>query len=132
MKAVLLNSANKNKDDGTRTVNGIPVPPGGFWGMDRAVVKTNGNADWLQSDAYLDNTEDGLIPNDTFAPYTTQLPGGDAFPSTPNHFSRPLTFGSLPYVCHRTIERFSRRTPSYKNSGQIASLTNRPSCVSRS
>jgi hypothetical protein len=63
-KAVLLNSANKILDDGTRTENGIPVSLGGFLGMDRTVVKTDGTSDWLDSDAYLDNTGDGLTPLD--------------------------------------------------------------------
>jgi hypothetical protein len=67
MKAVLLNSANKINDDGMRTVNGIPVPPGGFLGMDRTIIDQNGN-DWLASPAFLDNDpmsiDNGLIPLD--------------------------------------------------------------------
>jgi Subtilase family len=67
MKAVLLNSADKIKDDNTRTVNGIRVPKGGFLEMDRTVLDKTGNptgTDWLRSDAYQDNTSDGLIPLD--------------------------------------------------------------------
>jgi hypothetical protein len=67
MKAVLLNSADKIKDDHTRTENGIRVPQGGFLGMDRTVLDKTVNpagTDWLQSDAYLDNTTDGLTPLD--------------------------------------------------------------------
>ena len=65
MKAVLLNSANKIKDDGTRTVNGIPVPVGGFLGMDKTIKDpTNGDRDWLQSEAFVDNATDGLTPLD--------------------------------------------------------------------
>jgi hypothetical protein len=65
MKAVLLNSANKIKDDGTRTVNGIPVPVGGFLGMDKTITDPlNNDRDWLQSEAFLDNTTDGLTPLD--------------------------------------------------------------------
>ncbi|MCC7473971.1 MAG: S8 family serine peptidase [Pirellulales bacterium] len=67
MKAVLLNSADKIKDDGTRTVNGIPVPMGGFLGMDRTVLDKNGN-DWLASPAFLDNLpmslDNGLVALD--------------------------------------------------------------------
>jgi hypothetical protein len=63
MKAVILNSADKILDDGSRTVNGISVPQGGFLGMDRTVLDQNGH-NWLQSDAFLDNQTDGLTPLD--------------------------------------------------------------------
>lgn len=54
MKAVLMNSADKIKDDGTTQVNGSTVPPGGFLGMARTVVDTAGN-NWLQSEAMVND-----------------------------------------------------------------------------
>lgn len=51
MKAVLLNSADKIKDGSLASVDGIPVPPGGFLGMERTVLDTSGQ-DWLHSEAY--------------------------------------------------------------------------------
>jgi hypothetical protein len=61
MKAVLLNSADKIKDDGMTSVNGTPVPIGGFLGMERTVTDLGPNFDgqnprnWLQSEAYGDD-----------------------------------------------------------------------------
>jgi hypothetical protein len=52
MKAVLLNSADKIKDGSVASVNGIPVPSGGFLGMDRTVLDQAGN-NWLASPAFL-------------------------------------------------------------------------------
>jgi len=47
MKAVLMNSVDKIKDDGTR------APVGYFLGMEKTIIDTNGN-DWLASDAFTD------------------------------------------------------------------------------
>ena len=58
MKAVLMNSADKIKDDGMTLVNGTAVPQGGFLGMERTVIDRGPNHDglngrnWLQSEAY--------------------------------------------------------------------------------
>ena len=53
LKAVLLNSADKIKDDG------LLAPVGSFLGMERTVLDQNGNH-WLQSEAFFDE----LVPLD--------------------------------------------------------------------
>jgi Subtilase family len=61
MKAVLMNSADKIKDDGMTLVNGKLVPEGGFLGMERTVLDRGPNHDglngrnWLESEAYGDD-----------------------------------------------------------------------------
>jgi hypothetical protein len=59
MKAVLMNSADKLKDDGTF------APQGDLLGMTKTITDTNGK-NWLQSSAYDDdvNTGDGFIAVD--------------------------------------------------------------------
>lgn len=59
MKAVLLNSADKIKDDGATIFNGQAVPVGGFLGMEKTLLDTNGN-NWLASEAMTDD----LLPLD--------------------------------------------------------------------
>ena len=56
MKAVLMNSADKIKDDGTFIPPGEtdPIPQGRLLGMERTVVKTNGTT-WFESIAYNDD-----------------------------------------------------------------------------
>jgi hypothetical protein len=53
MKAVLLNSADKIKDDGMFTNPKVaqPLPPGAFLGMDNTVVMQNGTSTWFDSTA---------------------------------------------------------------------------------
>jgi hypothetical protein len=97
MKAVLLNSADKIKDDGMTVVNGNPVPIGGFLGMERTVIDKNA-MNWLQSEAY-----DLSLEGDAgFIPLDDQMGAGHLNESAPFSSSRrangtptPLTFRSL-------------------------------------
>ena len=58
MKAVLMNSADKIKDDNMANAlianvpGTIPIPTGGLLGMERTVVKQDGTSTWFDSDAY--------------------------------------------------------------------------------
>lgn len=54
MKAVLMNSADKLIDNGTIMHEGNLVPQGKLLGMERTVLKQNGDK-WFDSDAYLDD-----------------------------------------------------------------------------
>jgi hypothetical protein len=63
MKAVLMNSADKIKDDGMTMVGGNAVPVGGFLGMERTVIQQDGMSSWLDSDAYA-GFQPQLIPLD--------------------------------------------------------------------
>lgn len=60
MKAVLMNSADKIKDDGAF------APAGSLLGMQRTVLKSDGTSTWFDSTAYLDGVNDngGFIPLD--------------------------------------------------------------------
>jgi hypothetical protein len=66
MKAVLMNSADKIKDDGTFTLPGqtSPVPVGGFLGMERTVLMQNGTSTWFDSPAADKSPAGGVIPVD--------------------------------------------------------------------
>jgi len=55
MKAVLMNSADKIRDDGTFVFNGNVVPQGGLLGMEKTITNTAGN-NWTQSDAFTSRT----------------------------------------------------------------------------
>jgi hypothetical protein len=73
MKAVLMNSADKLKDDGTWTTpSGNPVPPGGLLGMERTVVKQDGMSTWFDSTAY----GDGVEENGTITPLDDEMGTG--------------------------------------------------------
>jgi hypothetical protein len=56
MKAVLMNSVDKFKDDGSidHPVTGNPIPAGRLLGMERTVLKENASDTWFQSEAYLE------------------------------------------------------------------------------
>lgn len=55
VKAVLMNSADKIKDDGTFVINGKAVPKGYLLGMDKTVTDQAGK-NWTQSDAFTSRT----------------------------------------------------------------------------
>jgi hypothetical protein len=57
MKAVLMNSADKIKDDGTFIPPGesTPIPQGRLLGMERTVLKSDGVSTWFDSIAYNDD-----------------------------------------------------------------------------
>jgi Subtilase family len=55
MKAVLMNSADKVRDDGTFVFNGKAVPQGYLLGMDKTITDTAGR-NWTQSDAFTSRT----------------------------------------------------------------------------
>jgi hypothetical protein len=57
MKAVLMNSADKIKDDGTFIPPGEtnPIPQGRLLGMERTVLKSDGVSTWFDSIAYNDD-----------------------------------------------------------------------------
>ncbi len=72
MKAVLMNSADKVLDDGSWTPpNGNPVPLGGLLGMQRTVLKKNGD-DWFDSTAY----GDGFGEQGAFVPLDEEMGTG--------------------------------------------------------
>ncbi len=54
MKAVLMNSADKIKDDGNFVLNGNTIPQGKLLGMERTVLKQDGTSNWFDSEAYLE------------------------------------------------------------------------------
>ena len=64
MKSVLMNSADKLKDDGSvlDPNTGQPFPVGTLLGMERTVVKQDGVSTWLDSFAYNDGIEGGGEP----------------------------------------------------------------------
>lgn len=55
MKAVLMNSADKVRDDGTFIFNGNAVAKGGLLGMEKTIVDTAGTSNWTQTDAFIGN-----------------------------------------------------------------------------
>ncbi len=66
MKAVLMNSADKIKDDGMFALNGNTIPQGKLLGMERTVLKQDGTSNWFDSTAYLDSDEFGpFLDEDT-------------------------------------------------------------------
>ncbi len=73
MKAVLMNSADKIKDDGNFVLNGNTIPQGKLLGMDRTVLKQDGTSTWFDSDAYYDVVEDEL---DTDTPLDEEMGAG--------------------------------------------------------
>ena len=73
MKAVLMNSADKIKDDGNFVHNGSAIPQGRLLGMDRTVLKQDGTSTWFDSEAYYDVEEDEL---DTDTPLDEQMGTG--------------------------------------------------------
>ena len=72
MKAVLMNSADKLKDDGSIMINGLPVQPGHLLGMQKTVFKQDAVSTWLDSFAY----DDSINGQGQFEPLDVELGAG--------------------------------------------------------
>ena len=76
MKAVLMNSADKIKDDGNFELNGSVIPQGKLLGMDRTVLKQDGTSTWFNSDAFEELDDFGDLVPDTDTPLDEEMGTG--------------------------------------------------------